>query len=245
VGFTLALQVACGISIAIAVAGWIEPRGKAEIAQVLAISVFPIITVGMIVSLLHLGRPSAGWRALIHVRRSRLSVEVLLTLLFGLAAGVNAYCYWQQTNNGFQMGVAALGLASVVASSRIYEVPARAFWNSGWVLTSFLSTTLIVFGLALKAISPGASLAVWVVVLGSFLLLDAAVWMWIKRPDFDLRSGWLVTWFSAYLVLIPPAALLLLVWPSVGFIVPCCAAGVGVVAGRILMFAIAELEPQW
>jgi DMSO reductase anchor subunit len=245
VAFTLAIQIACGISIAIEIAEWIDPTANAEIVRRLGISTFPIVGVGMAVSLLHLGRPSAGWRALVNIRHSRLSVEVLLTLLFALAAGIASYSYWSGTNGRFQLGEAVFGLAAVIASSRIYELSSRAFWKAGWVMTSFLAATMIACGLALAAILQGESPAIGTVLLGSSLLLASAVWMWVKRPALDIRSGWLWTGFAAYLLLIPPTGLLLTTWPGVGLAIPSVTALLGIVAGRFLMFGIAELEPPW
>src|SRR5205814_1221160 len=75
---------------------------------------------------LHLGRPIHAWRAIKNWRRSWLSREVLLLSLF--AGG--AACFAVAPSVPWLGGVTFFcGLIAIMASARIYMVPARPAWN--------------------------------------------------------------------------------------------------------------------
>ena len=107
------------------------------------------ITIGLLSSMLHLGRPERAWRAMSQWRSSWLSREGLLALLtymptapfaigwalFGLNGGVFAFC-------GAMAGL--LAAATVFATGRIYSTlkPIRQ-WHSFWVTPSYLVIALM------------------------------------------------------------------------------------------------------
>src|SRR5512146_507584 len=82
--FTLTQQFSCGLALA-GIAGDWQGAPPAQLRS-LGIAVFPTLAGGILVSLLHLGRPQGSWISLTNVARSRLSQEILLTALFALAA---------------------------------------------------------------------------------------------------------------------------------------------------------------
>ena len=103
------------------------------------------------VSLLHLGRPIAAWKALRNLRRSWLSREVALFGAYGgLAAGAVA-------DPAVAPVAAAVGVAGVYTSARLYMVPGRPAWHSSLTLGRFAATALALGGLVTGHRAVGAA----------------------------------------------------------------------------------------
>jgi formate dehydrogenase iron-sulfur subunit len=115
---TLLTQVAAGAS----VAGALLPAAVVAGAALTA-------------SLAHLGRPTHAWKALRNLRRSWLSREVAL---FGAYATAAAAAVPAPT---LAPVAAALGVAGVLASARLYIVPGRPAWDSPLTLAHFALTS--------------------------------------------------------------------------------------------------------
>jgi anaerobic dimethyl sulfoxide reductase subunit C len=216
--FTLATQLACGLTLAATVFDAAAPSADAHLMRPLAVAIFPPVAAPMLASMAHLGRPLMSWRAVINARRSRLSLEVILTALFALAALVYSGFWWTATTSGRSLaGVAAsaAGIAAVVAAAAVYRVPARPVWNSGWVPASFFGTSVLLGGLipallirwrgnaALLRLFLGAAVA------GGALLLVTALWMAAKSPVPRL-------WLGCHIALtsVLPVTLAFQLWPA-------------------------------
>lgn len=110
---------------------------------------------GIHVSLLHLGRPLYAFRAVIGLRRSWLSREILA---FGAFAGASiAYgaALWFDMDDRFPWlgpAVTASGLGAVFCSTMVYAATRRVWWNAPATAFKFFMTT-IVLGLALAAVT--------------------------------------------------------------------------------------------
>jgi Fe-S-cluster-containing dehydrogenase component/DMSO reductase anchor subunit len=112
--------------------------------------------VGLLASILHLGRPLYAYRALIGVRHSWLSREVLS---FGLFAGLATVFValnvqrpeWLPMSAGLRsalLGAVVMpGLAGVTSSVMVYHVVRREFWRAGYGAVKFAGTA-VVLGLA-------------------------------------------------------------------------------------------------
>ena len=134
------------------------------------------LAVGMIAlgaSVLHLGRPLYAFRAVIGLRTSWLSREILA---FGLFAGL-AWAYavgcWLGSPVGISadvfdalgVAVAVVGLGGVFCSVMIYHDTRRPFWRGSYTAGNFLlttlllgTTTLLVSALCTAAVSPSLEL---------------------------------------------------------------------------------------
>ena len=110
--------------------------GPIALTLILVLTVFTLN-----ISALHLGRPAYAWRALKMWRRSWLSLEVLLFGLFFAtlsaltAASWLAAAYPTTPFASFVFATLhflapAVGIAGILASARIYLVPARPAWNT-------------------------------------------------------------------------------------------------------------------
>ncbi|HEU5449964.1 MAG TPA: DmsC/YnfH family molybdoenzyme membrane anchor subunit, partial [Acidimicrobiia bacterium] len=100
-----------------------------------------LAAVAMAVSLLHLGRPLYGWKALRNLRRSWLSREVALFGVYGALAALAV------TIPAAAPVAAFVGAAGVYASGRLYMVRGRPAWCSPLTLARFGTTAAALGGL--------------------------------------------------------------------------------------------------
>lgn len=123
-------------------------------------------------SLLHLGRPQFAFRAVIGLRHSWLSREIVAFGLFALLATVYAAVGWPPPEGEAHAGrlqqflgaaVVGSGLVGVISSVMIYHSTRRAFWNVAATGIRFLLTTVIL-GIA----------SVWLALMTASLLSGAA-----------------------------------------------------------------------
>jgi len=236
--FTLAIQLSGGLALASTLSDWTAPSSHAVIRP-LGLAVFPLAALGLVASLFHLGRPLSAWRSLLNLGSSRLSLEVVLTLLFVLATLIYSHSWWARTaEHRFAIGVvtSVLALAAVGSSSAVYLVPTQPAWNSGWVPVSFLGTALLLGGCAAAALvdwrGPSLLLRCYLAggIAGSLMLLVSAIWMIanLSRHSLDgfssgrLQAGMhLLTsrypiWLGLHLFFagVVPIAFAALLWPD-------------------------------
>ena len=201
-------------------------------------------------STLHLGRPIYAWRALKGLRRSWLSREVLTLSLFAGAASAFAGMLWLDLPG---RGVAGLltfiaGVAGVTCSARIYIVPARPAWFSGYTLAEFYSTALMLGPLFVQM--GDGRVPSWVrfaAIAGaaSQLITQLLKFLWESRSEvFELRasslllSGRLQNLFVARLAVLAVAGVVLPLVATHGWMIAAAfvAALAGEWLGRYLFF---------
>ncbi len=120
-----------------------------------------LLGVGGCASFLHLGRKRNAWRAIIHLRKSWLSRELLMSGLFGAAwAGTLAW-QWSTKASPSYWPMTILGLGMVYAMSRVYRLRAVPSWNTWHTQAAFFLST-VVLG-----------------VLGVNLLIPQQRWLWL------------------------------------------------------------------
>lgn len=250
--FTLAIQVACGLAIATTLATLTQSTAQSSAVRTLGIAVFPIVAAGILLSLVHLGRPASAWRALGNCLHSRLSLEVLLTAAFGVSSFAYSLIWWNGTAS-FLLYVGAtasmLGLAAVMASAAIYQIPTKRIWNSAWVIASFIGSTVVVAGFALSICCSPSRLGTSAVIVGSALLLLSGAWMWVRVSHPLEHPTWFRIWLTAYLLLVLATPLVLISTRSStlqnGVALASCSLVLGLITGRMLMLALGELEARF
>jgi Fe-S-cluster-containing dehydrogenase component/DMSO reductase anchor subunit len=99
-------------------------------------------------STLHLGRPLGAWRAIIGLRTSWLSREILAFALFAGLATLEAAIIWFKPQQAVESSwlatmVALSGLAGVFCSLMIYQDTRRPFWSGRRVALRFFGTTFV------------------------------------------------------------------------------------------------------
>jgi formate dehydrogenase iron-sulfur subunit len=146
-------------------------------------------------STLHLGRPVYAWRAMRGLKRSWLSREVLSLSLFAAAASLFAGMLWIDTPGRAAVGLVVIlfGLAGVTCSARIYLVPARPAWHSGYTTADFFGTALLLGPLFVRTmLEPGVTWVAWAAVAGGTLQLitQSMKFLWLARSEtFELRAS--------------------------------------------------------
>lgn len=275
--FTLTLQFACGLALAATL--WDRNAADAsEIMRPLALSILPLALLGLLASLFHLGRPISAWKSLLNLGSSRLSLEVLFTLLFVTSAFVYAQAWWNNlAEHRLAIGVvtSSFALAAVASSAAIYLIPSQPAWNSGWVPVSFFGTALLLGGAASATfLDLGAARRLdgsflSGVVLGSLMLIVAAVWMIVAlsqgsadgfaavqlQDAYHALTSRYAVWFGLHLVLagILPILLVALLWlrrdhagaHSGLRMVLFLSIVSGVIIGRRLMYLLVTSQPKF
>jgi DMSO reductase anchor subunit len=111
-------------------------------------------------SLLHLGRPRHAWRAVLGLRTSWLSREIVGFSLFAPAAAAYAaslfWPAWRAAQPLLGDAVAAIGVASVTASVMVYAATRRPSWRAPETALRFFATALVL-GCATVAMIAAAS----------------------------------------------------------------------------------------
>ncbi|HEY1808463.1 MAG TPA: DmsC/YnfH family molybdoenzyme membrane anchor subunit [Acidobacteriaceae bacterium] len=201
-------------------------------------------------STLHLGRPAYAWRALSMWRRSWLSREALAFSLFSVAAGVYAGLLWAGSAAAAPVGIAAaaLGLAGVYASARLYMVAARPAWNSRHTILEFGLSGAFTGALTVALFLPAARPALMLAAASSAMAL--AIQQLAKAAsmrmsgDFERRAAgelllrrFRTVFLLRHLGLWGVAMAMPAMGDSIGFLTLCLAAAIGLeLTGRWLFF---------
>jgi len=98
-------------------------------------------------SVLHLGRPWLAWRAVLGLRHSWLSREIVAFGGFAAVATADAAARWSSVQPGLvstlDRAVVALGLLGVACSAQIYVVTRRRWWSAGRTWPRFGLSALV------------------------------------------------------------------------------------------------------
>jgi anaerobic dimethyl sulfoxide reductase subunit C (anchor subunit) len=116
----------------------------------------PILVLGLLASMMHLGTPIRAINALRHLDSSWLSREILFGLLFAAVGGAFAFCQWfkwltPRWRQGLASLAALIGLALIAVMSMVYMLPTVPAWNSWATPARFFATTFLLGSLAAGA----------------------------------------------------------------------------------------------
>jgi anaerobic dimethyl sulfoxide reductase subunit C (anchor subunit) len=120
------------------------------------LAVVPVIALGFLASLFHLGDPFNAYRAVTNLGTSWLSREIFFGVVFAGLAVVFAFMQWRKIGSfGLRNTIAWLaalaGLALVLSMSMVYMLPSQPAWNSWATPISFFATTFLLGALAMGA----------------------------------------------------------------------------------------------
>jgi DMSO reductase anchor subunit len=249
--FTLAIQIACGLALATTMAAWTHTYPQSTALRACGMAVFPMVLLGLLLSMMHLGRPWSAWRALTNVRHSRLSQEVLLTAAFAVSSLLLSLT-WSAEPNPLRLYAGALasicGITAVISGAVVYRIPTRPLWNLGWVMASFTGTTILTTSVAQLLCGASSHWITLTFILGSVIVVLSAAWMWRSLSLRTDHKVMLRAWLIAYLLLTTLSPLPFIVFDSnplspIGMVVGIFPFVLGILTGRMLMFTLAELEP--
>lgn len=161
VAFTILAQMAVGSFLVLGAVHFMAKRkaGEAEadrLSDRALLAIGPVLILGMLASLFHLGNPASAYRAIANVGSSWLSREILFGVLFAGAGFIFAIMQWRKLGTpGVRTSVALLasvfGIALVYSMSHVYMLPNQPSWNSAATPLSFFTTTLLLGALAMGA----------------------------------------------------------------------------------------------
>jgi formate dehydrogenase iron-sulfur subunit len=147
--------------------GWLPGASMMRVHAAHAIAGLVVGMIGMNASLLHLGRPLYAFRALIGLRTSWLSREILAFSVFaGLASAyTGAACAFlldihlpRSVEQLLGAAAAIVGLAGIACSMKIYADTRRPFWETIVTGPKFFATALVLGLPAALLICLGATL---------------------------------------------------------------------------------------
>lgn len=159
------------------------------------------ITLGLLSSTAHLGRPGRAWRAMSQWRSSWLSREGLLALLTYLPAGLFALGWLRYASvtgpwAAAGLAAAALAVATVYCTGMIYaSLKPIQRWHNGWVVPVYLLLALMTGALWLEALARPFGLsrpAFGWLAAGAILAALAAkcgYWLYIDRSRSRSTAG--------------------------------------------------------
>jgi anaerobic dimethyl sulfoxide reductase subunit C (anchor subunit) len=185
VGFTLLGQLAAGLSMSLmATHWWFSQRVDVAVLDRLEQVGLPLVSVlillAMTLSLLHLGTPLRASRAVLNLRSSWLSREIVLAILFLISALLAAGGqFFQPAVRATALPASAIcGLLFVCGMARVYMLRTVPVWNRPSTILSFLGTSLLLGGLlttamlgSLRAVTGQASAAASVIGWLAWLLV--------------------------------------------------------------------------
>jgi anaerobic dimethyl sulfoxide reductase subunit B (iron-sulfur subunit) len=114
----------------------------------------PVMILGILLSLLHLGRPRNAYRAFTNIQSSWLSREILFATLFAGAGAVFAGMQWFKIGAFGPRNIVAwiatlFGLALVYSMSRVYMLRTVPTWNTLTISLSFFTTSFMLGSLTI------------------------------------------------------------------------------------------------
>lgn len=151
-------QLAAGLFIA---SSWMSAEPSAMTA--LNVSGFMVHSVGLVISVLHLGQPLRAWRAFLGWKRSWLSREIMAFGGFAKIAAVAAVWPWMPeiilkftppflNQNIITIAAAISGLAGVFCSAMVYVDTRRPYWGRSMTFSKFVGSMLMLGATAGAAI---------------------------------------------------------------------------------------------
>jgi anaerobic dimethyl sulfoxide reductase subunit C (anchor subunit) len=120
------------------------------------VAIVPVIALGFLASLLHLGNPINAYRAVAHLGTSWLSREIFFGVTFAVLATAFAFLQWRKigtfgVRNVIAWLAALVGLVLIYSMSNVYLLPTQPAWNSLATPVSFFATTFLLGTLAMGA----------------------------------------------------------------------------------------------
>ena len=194
--FTLVSQLVAGALIVLAVSrpllnGQIELAAFDRLSVATLAMLAPMLALGVLLSLGHLGSPRNAHRALANLRTSWLSREVALAMLLTLLTTACIPVLRGGAIEVSQVGrsivlwcAAGCGLALVFVMSNVYLLRTVPAWNTRITLISFYTTALLLGGILVLVVgwfsyaNPAAVPVLRHLTLIVIALLGVAWWIW-------------------------------------------------------------------
>lgn len=148
---------------------------------------FILVTIGLLSSTAHLGRPERAWRAFSQWRTSWLSREGIMSILtFGPIVFIGGATYLNLGLNALMVPMAVLGLIGAVltlyTTSMIYaSLKAIPAWHNKWVIIGFQVYALSSGGVAYIMIAGWLHYQIVMYLLIAAFIVKIMTWVHIDR----------------------------------------------------------------
>jgi len=159
--FTILAQMSVGSFIVLGVVHFFSARKAGEkqadeLSDRALLAIFPVLGLGLLASLLHLGNPINAYKAVTNLGSSWLSREILCGVLFAVVGFAFALMQWRKLGsftlrNIVALAAALIGIVLVYCMAMVYALPTRPSWNLITTPLSFYVTTLLLGVLAMGA----------------------------------------------------------------------------------------------
>jgi anaerobic dimethyl sulfoxide reductase subunit C (anchor subunit) len=126
-----------------------KPADVDKILRKPVLIIFITLMTAMLGSHMHLSNPAISFLAILNLRHSWLSREILFTVLTFLAIFILMYYTWfyvgekQRIKTILGWGGVAMGVASIFSMSNCYFLPSQAAWNHPTTMLLFYCSMLI------------------------------------------------------------------------------------------------------
>jgi anaerobic dimethyl sulfoxide reductase subunit C len=161
IAFTILAQMSVGSFIVLGFVHYFVQRKSGEkqadeLSDRALLAIFPVLGLGLLASLLHLGNPINAYKAVTNLGSSWLSREILCGVLFAVVGFVFALMQWRKIStftvrNIVALVAALIGIVLVYCMAMVYALPTRPSWNLITTPLSFYVTTLLLGVLAMGA----------------------------------------------------------------------------------------------
>ena len=161
IGFTILSQMAVGAFVVLGAVHFFAARSAGpeqadRLSDRALLAIGPVLVLGLVASLAHLGNPLNAYRAVANVATSWLSREILASVLFAAVGGLFAIMQWRKlgtfaVRNVIAWIAAAIGLFLVYSMGRVYQLPLQPAWDTLATPILFFTTTLLLGLLAVGA----------------------------------------------------------------------------------------------
>lgn len=130
----------------------VEEADRMSDSALLAIG--PVLVLGLLASLLHLGNPLNAYKAVFNLGSSWLSMEILSGVLFAGLGALFALMQWRKigsfaVRNGVALITALVGFWLVYSMTQVYMLSTVPTWNIWTTPVAFFTTTLLLGSLAM------------------------------------------------------------------------------------------------
>ena len=118
------------------------------------LAIIPVLVLGLIASMFHLGDPLVAYRAVANIGSSWLSREILFGVAFAVLGAVFAFMQGRKIGSFGLRNIIAwisalIGLALVFSMSKVYMLQTQPSWNTLATPILFFVTTLLLGALAM------------------------------------------------------------------------------------------------
>lgn len=161
--FTIAAQMSVGAFLVLGGVHFFATRYAGQeqadkLSDLAVLAIGPVLAIGLILSVLHLGNPLNAPRAIVNLGTSWLSREILSGVLFAGVGFLFAIMQWRKIGsvslrNVVALVAAALGVVLIYSMAMVYyTLPSVPAWNNLATPASFFTTTVLLGALAISAV---------------------------------------------------------------------------------------------